>query len=103
MSSLASMSVREGEVKRFEGKDKAGHTRAEELETLIERDKRAGQAVNRYEASAELKGNFELRKPITKPNRVKIYSSQPILPPSYLPKAKSPGPYSRFYGPDSAY
>ena len=33
--------------------------------------------------------------------RAKIYSSQPILPPSYLPKTGSPGPYSRLYGPDS--
>lgn len=33
--------------------------------------------------------------------RAKIYSSQPILPASYLPRTKPPGPYSRLYGPDS--
>lgn len=33
--------------------------------------------------------------------RAKIYSSQPILPASYLPRTKPPAPYSRLYGPDS--
>lgn len=46
----------------------------------------------------EKRGNF--RTPTLR-KRAKIYSSQPILPASYLPRTKPPGPYSRLYGPDS--
>ena len=73
-----SMSAREGEVKRLKEKIRQDTTRVEELEDLIERDKRTGQAVNRYEAIAGLvgrweviinhKGNFELREPIIDPD-----------------------------------
>ncbi len=35
--------------------------------------------------------------------RHKLYSSQPILDPSYMSKAKHPGGYSRLGGPDSAW
>ena len=73
-----SMSAREGEVKRLKEKIRQDTTRVEELEALIERDKRTGQAVNRYEAIAGLvgrwevvvnhKGNFELREPIIDPD-----------------------------------
>ena len=48
--------------------------------------------------AGENTGNVRMPPP---GKRAKIYSSQPILPPSYLPKTGSPGPYSRLYGPDS--
>ena len=48
--------------------------------------------------SNENLGNVKVPPPH---KRAKPYSSQPILPPSYLPKTKPSGPYSRLYGPDS--
>ena len=73
-----SMSAREGEVKRLKEKINQDIARVKELEALIERDKRTGQAVSRYEAISDLvgnwevivnrKGNFELREPIADPD-----------------------------------
>ena len=73
-----SMSARKLELKRLRERIAQDIAKADELEELIERDERAGQAVTRYEAIKDSvegwdvrvnhKGNFELWAPIDDPD-----------------------------------
>lgn len=75
----------------------------QEISTLLleMNDDQGDEVESKLEANGPVGKNRGNVKMLPPHKRAKIYSSQPILPPSYLPKTGSPGPYSRLYGPDS--